>query len=52
MAEITIEEENAYVDSMTTEQAEAYNSFIDYMVELYRKYGHLFEEDAKQEESV
>jgi len=45
-------EEKSYVDSMTKEEAEAYNSFIDYMVELYRKYGHLFEEDDKQEESV
>ncbi|MDD6826993.1 MAG: hypothetical protein PUE12_12940 [Oscillospiraceae bacterium] len=52
MAEDTTNEVREYVASMTKEQAEAYNSFIDYMVELYCKYGHLFGEDANSGESV
>ncbi len=31
--------------NMTKEQAEAYNQFIDYMVELYREYSYLLDED-------
>lgn len=45
----TIRETDSYVESMTKEEAEAFYSFIDYMVELYRKYGHKHEEADKQE---
>lgn len=51
MGEDIIKEES-YQDSMTKEQAEAYNTFIDYMVELYRKYGHLLDEADKVESVV
>ena len=30
--------------NMTKEQAEAYDEFIDYMVQLYHQYGPLFDE--------
>ncbi len=35
---------------MTEAQANAYDEFIDYMVELYREFSYLTEEDGEQEE--
>lgn len=38
---------------MTEEQREAFNEFLDFMVELYRKYAYLYENGGnQQEESV
>lgn len=36
---------------MTKQQAEAYDSFIEFMVELYKEYGHILgnhEEEKKE----
>lgn len=35
---------------MTDEQREAYDEFISYMAQLYRKYAYLFEDEGNQEE--
>lgn len=38
---------------MTEKQREAFNEFLDFMVELYRKYAYLYEDGGnQQEESV
>lgn len=34
---------------MTEAQAKAYDEFIDYMVELYREFSYLTEDDEEQE---
>ena len=38
--------------TMTREQAAAYDSFIDYLVELYRKYGPDFNKNDEIPEAV
>jgi len=53
MDEITNTEiSTAMVLEMTEKQEKAYDEFIDFMVELYRKYGDEAEVNAKNEGSV
>lgn len=35
---------------MTEKQREAFNEFMDFMVELYRKYAYLYEDEGNQRE--
>ena len=42
---LTAEYQTEQEDQMTAEQQKAFDEFLDYMADLYRKYSYLFDEE-------